>query len=312
MRAGDPVGPGFDIDVPRSGYAWWYVDAQSEDRRHGLTIIGFIGSVFSPYYAWSKAQNPLDHVSMNVALYGEQRGWAMTERGASSLSRDADTLVIGPSAMHWEGDSLRIEINETTCPIPSKLQGTVRLDCPRPMTHRFALDADGRHIWRPIAVRARVEVEMTRPALRWRGEGYLDHNAGPEPLADGFIDWHWLRAHRRQDSMVFYEGRRRDGSDFALNLRFGEDGSVEEIAPPPDCALPKTLWRMPRRVRCDAEQRPVIRGTWEDTPFYSRTALSTRLFGQAADAVHESLSLDRLKQPIVQAMLPFRMPRVFR
>ncbi len=34
------------------GYAWWYVDALSDDGRHGLTLIAFIGSVFSPYYAW--------------------------------------------------------------------------------------------------------------------------------------------------------------------------------------------------------------------------------------------------------------------
>jgi len=28
--------------------------------------------------------------------------------------------------------------------------------------------------------------------------------------------------------------------------------------------------------------------------------------------MHESLSLDRFKLPVVQAMLPFRMPRAFR
>ncbi len=33
---------------------WWYVDALSDDGRHGLTLIAFIGSVFSPYYAWAR------------------------------------------------------------------------------------------------------------------------------------------------------------------------------------------------------------------------------------------------------------------
>ena len=42
---------GFDEAVPPNGYAWWYVDAFSADHRFGLTIIAFIGSVFSPYYA---------------------------------------------------------------------------------------------------------------------------------------------------------------------------------------------------------------------------------------------------------------------
>ena len=43
----------FDAPVPHGGYAWWYVDALSDDGRHGITIIAFIGSVFSPYYAWA-------------------------------------------------------------------------------------------------------------------------------------------------------------------------------------------------------------------------------------------------------------------
>ncbi len=47
-------GPRFDAPVPAGGYAWWYVDALSDDGAHGLTIIAFIGSVFSPFYAWSR------------------------------------------------------------------------------------------------------------------------------------------------------------------------------------------------------------------------------------------------------------------
>jgi carotenoid 1,2-hydratase len=33
------------------------------------------------------------------------------------------------------------------------------------------------------------------------------------------------------------------------------------------------------------------------------------LDGQSFDAVHESLSLDRFVHPVMQLMLPFRMPR---
>ena len=42
------AGPCFDQEVAPGGYAWWYVDAISDDRQHGLTVIAFIGSVFSP------------------------------------------------------------------------------------------------------------------------------------------------------------------------------------------------------------------------------------------------------------------------
>jgi hypothetical protein len=57
----------------RVRYLWWYVDALSDDGRHGLTIIAFVGSVFSPYYAWAHARGPAladDHCAINVALYG--------------------------------------------------------------------------------------------------------------------------------------------------------------------------------------------------------------------------------------------------
>ena len=63
-------GPGFDAAVRPGGYAWWYVDAFSDDGRFGLTIIAFVGSVFSPYYAWRGRRDPLDHCAINVALYG--------------------------------------------------------------------------------------------------------------------------------------------------------------------------------------------------------------------------------------------------
>ncbi len=96
---------GFDGHVQRNGYAWWYVDAVSDDGAHGLTIIAFIGSVFSPYYAWSREKDPFAHCAMNVVLYGKPGRFAMTERKAGSLHRSADHIAIGPSAMEWDGRS---------------------------------------------------------------------------------------------------------------------------------------------------------------------------------------------------------------
>jgi carotenoid 1,2-hydratase len=49
----------------------------------------------------------------------------------------------------------------------------------------------------------------------------------------------------------------------------------------------------------------------EDTPFYARDLLHGYYDGEPADIVHESLSLNRLRSPVVRAMLPFRMPRAF-
>ncbi|MFQ3595860.1 MAG: hydratase [Sphingomonadaceae bacterium] len=249
-------------------------------------------------------------MALNVALYGVRPGWAMTERSRSALQRTPDHLAIGPSALSWNGDHLAIEIQEMTFPIPSRFRGTVIVR-PRALVNRdFPLDPAGRHVWQPLATRADVEVRMRAPGLSWRGEGYFDSNFGDEPLEAGFRIWHWSRAHLKDREVVLYEGARRDGSRFALGLGFGRDGDVSEVPLPPEVALRRTLWRMPRHTRADAGADVRIRRTWEDTPFYARTALSTRLFGETGDAVHESLSLDRLRSPVVKLMLPYRMPRV--
>ena len=43
---------------------------------------------------------------------------------------------------------------------------------------------------------------MDRPGIGWSGSGYFDSNFGEEPLEAGFDDWHWSRAHLKQDVAV--------------------------------------------------------------------------------------------------------------
>ena len=267
--------------------------------------------MFSPYYRASGRRDPLDHAALNVALYGPGRGrWTMSERGLHQVARSAERLAIGPSAMAWDGDALTIAIDEVGAPLPERVRGIVRVS-PRALgDEAFALDPGGRHLWRPVAPCARVEVAFDKPALRWAGEGYLDANQGVEALEAGFRHWDWSRAHLGGgETAVLYEGTRADRSRFGLALRIGADGAAREVEPPPAVRLPSTrVWRMPRATRADGGARVVK--TWEDSPFYARSALATRLFGEPAAAVHESLSLTRFASPLVQALLPFRMPRV--
>jgi carotenoid 1,2-hydratase len=130
------------------------------------------------------------------------------------------------------------------------------------------------------------------------------------PLERSFVRWDWSRARLGEGSAVLYEGRRRDGSDFALALRFDRTGLPTPFEPPPLQALPKTrIWRIPRFTRSAAAAVAEVEATLEDTPFYARSVVRQQLLGEATTAVHESLELDRFAQPIVQAMLPFRMPR---
>lgn len=301
----------FDRHVPERGYAWWYVDALSDDGAHGITLIAFIGTVFSPWYALAHrrgAADPRNHCCLNVALYGSPRRWAMTDRRQGALSRGPDVLKIGPSRLEWDGETLTIHINEVTAPIPSRLTGVVRLR-PRALAGReFTLDSHGRHRWQPIAPRSRVEVELTSPALRWSGPAYFDTNHGAAPLEEDFREWDWCRAPMQDATAILYNAERRDGSKQSLALKATEDGAVLDIAVPPPATMPRTLWRIRRPTRSESGHARVVR-TLEDTPFYSRSEIRTTLLGQETTAVHESLELDRFKNPAMYAMLPWKVPR---
>jgi len=288
------------------------VDALSDDGQHGITLIAFIGSVFSPFYAWARrggGGDPANHCCLNVALYGRPRRWAMTERGRGALDRGPQHLAIGPSRLDWDGEVLTIHIEEVTAPVPSRLRGIVRVRPGALTGRRFLLDGAGRHRWSPIAPASRVEVELSHPALRWSGPGYLDTNDGDAPLEQDFVQWDWCRAPMRDGAGILYNAERRVGGAQSLALRIGRDGVVDEVAPPPPAALPRTFWGVARPTRADAGTVPVVRQTLENAPFYSRSVMDTSLFGERVTAVHESLSLDRFRAPWVQALLPFRVPR---
>ena len=308
----------FDTPVAPGGYAWWYLDALSDDGQHGLTIIAFAGSVFSPYYARARRQNngradPMNHCALNVALYSSPgsaapTGWAMTERSSKTVQRNACSLRIGPSNMSWDKGVLTVAIDEITVPWGKRLRGVVRLYPSAVLNESYALDAAGLHQWCPIAPCARVEVELTQPELRWTGSGYLDSNRGERPLEKDFSSWNWSRATlASKGSAVLYDATRLDGSPLSLALAFGADGRVQSFAPPPAVDLPATAWRLARSTRSELASK--VLQNLEDGPFYSRSLLRTRLLGEDMIAVHESLSLQRWKQPVVQCMLPFRMPR---
>jgi carotenoid 1,2-hydratase len=311
-RAGNREGPRFDEDIPPGGYSWWYVDAISDDGQHGLTIIAFLGSVFSPYYKKSGRGDPLDHCSLNVALYGPQARWAMTERRRDKVSRDASSLTIGPSNVRWEGGALTIDIVEGDTrlfvPWQRPVRGTVKVYPEMLNRTAFALDPAENHIWHCLAPCARIEVEMTSPGISWSGKAYLDHNRGAEPLEAGFNTWHWSRAHLKEGALVCYEGERGDGSLFASALRFDAKGVPEPVDLPPIAGLPDSKWGIARRTRSDIGVAEVRR-TWEDTPFYARSELASRFLGEEVVAVQESLDMRRFSSRLVQFMLPYRMPR---
>jgi carotenoid 1,2-hydratase len=268
--------------------------------------------VFSPYYAWRRRSGPTDplqHCALNVALYGAGKRWAMTERNAARVHRTGTVLAIGPSALHWDGETLVFDIDERTMPFAGHVSGTIRVR-PQALTGRtFLLDSAGQHRWSPLSPRAHVDVALQHPALQWSGSGYLDSNDGDVPLEQSFASWNWCRGAIGNETAILYEVSQRGGTGASLALRVDQHGGITDIPLPPQAVLPPTMWRVPRGTRADGGTAHV-RQTLEDTPFYARSVLDTQLLGQPLTAMHESLSLDRFRMPWVQAMLPFRMPRV--
>jgi carotenoid 1,2-hydratase len=293
----------------RDGYRWWYIDATSDNGEHGLTIIGFVGSVFSPYYARARRQGialPENHCAINVALYGKHKRWAMTERGSARVERTADRFKIGPSSLAWDGDNLVIDINEHCSPLPRPLRGRVTFTADALYDAPVQLDLSGKHFWRAVAPHGRVKVEFENPQLSWSGTAYHDMNWGDEPIERGFKHWSWLRASQAGSTHVIYHLERRDGSHFSFGRIFSA-GEITERSVPHAHDLQHGLWRMPRRVH--SEKAPRLLAALEDAPFYTRNHVALSLDGDPYEAYHESLSLDRWKNPFVQLMLPFRMPR---
>ncbi len=315
------------------GYRWWYLDAQSDDGRHALTVIAFIGSVFSPYYAWARraaarrsnadgggsrqAGVPAEqHIAINVALAGTTgSAWSMTERGQRSLERGREFLRVGPSELEWRGDALVIRLNEIGCPWPGRIRGEIRLH-PRALpAYSYALDSHEQHWWSPLAPLARVEVELDAPRQRWSGAGYLDTNHGAAPLEQAFDGWHWLRAElgasRGADprAAVLYDAVRSDATRLELALTFDAQGRVERFTPPPPQSLGRSAWRIERATRCDEQGVARVTRKLLDAPFYARSVVETELLGQRATGIHETLSLRRFSSRWIQAMLVARMPR---
>ncbi|MFX3679707.1 MAG: carotenoid 1,2-hydratase [Hyphomicrobiales bacterium] len=286
--------------------------------RYGVSVIAFVGSVFSPYYAWRGRRDPDDHVCINVALYAPGRNrWTMTERGRGAMSRDATHFRVGPSQLTWNDGRLSIDFDEIAVPrpprqwLPQRVAGRIVLT-PHAITDRaFPIDAEGHQRWWPMAPSGDIAVSFSRGGMPdWSGHGYLDSNWGEIGLEDSFARWDWARGELENGELVIlYDTERRDGSRGFLVLHFGRDGTITERDELPHTALKSGFWGVARGAHADPGHAPVLVETLEDGPFYLRQTVDTVLFGQKVRLMHESFSGLRFGNPLVKAMLPFRMPR---
>lgn len=281
-------------------------------------MIAFVGSVFSPYYHWSGRAEPENHVAVNLAFYGPHGNfWTMTERGRSSLNRTSDCLRIGNSHLVYGQDGLDIRFDETALPwpgqrlLPKRVSGHLRIEAEVQNSTVQDLDPDGRHIWWPVFPRARIRVLSDQlPDGGWQGEAYHDFNAGNRPLEADFDGWDWARGRSESDeATIVYDAVLKDGKRRTLGLVFSQEGRAIRFLPPPRRLLPRGFWGVQGGICCDREAVPRRLRKLEDSPFYSRSLVETRLAGEPITMVQETLDCRRLASPLVRLMLPFRMPR---
>lgn len=252
---------------------------------------------------------PEEHCAVNVVLFGKGgKRWTMTERGAASLRRSADELVIGPSCARITSDGIEISLDEICVPFPFRVKGHVRVSFDAMHDIAFHLDSAERHVWRPVAPCSSIQVDFSAPDQRWSGRAYVDSNWGAEPVEARFEGWQWSRAERGDSVCVYYDAREANGAERSIACAFDRRGGHHALPPAEMHSAPKTGWRMSRPYRSEKGQHGLIK-TVEDTPFYTRSLMAQTIEGEQVTAIHESLSVTRFASPLVQLMLPWRMPR---
>lgn len=307
---GDHEGPFFNLDVPPGGYAWWYIDGISDDGSRALSVIAFIGSVFSPWYHWSGRGDPANHCCINVATYGRGGRFAMTDRGRNALRTTDHSFTVGPSSLRWTGDALEIDVDEvSSLPLISRMRGKITLTPKAVSSVELPLTPDGAHIWRPFAPVARINVDLEAPGWQWEGHGYFDANFGTRRLEDDFTYWTWGRFPTSAGATCLYDATRCDGSDLAAAIAFDESGNAKHVSAPPRTRFARSAWLLHRETRADPGITPRQIKPMLDAPFYNRAVVETQLEGEITRGVYEALDLKRYANPLLKPMLAVRVPR---
>ncbi|NBT40948.1 MAG: carotenoid 1,2-hydratase [Alphaproteobacteria bacterium] len=283
----------------------------SHDKTRAISIIAFIGSVFSPWYAWSGRKAPHNHCCINVATYGPGGRFTMTERPGRTTIQTPDSFHVGPSSFQWTDDGLVINIDEYSAPpIPGRVKGRILLKPHFLTSAAVAISKDDAHMWRPFAPRADISVELEAPGWQWSGEGYMDANFGDRSLEEDFQFWTWGRFPSQHGSYCFYDAERTDGSKLEAAFLCDEDGNFQTISAPTSKEFKPSLWRVKRNTRTDVGENARQIMNMLDAPFYSRSMIETYIHKERVTGIHEALDMRRFNRQFIKAMIAMRTPRI--
>ena len=287
------------------------MDGLSDDGTKAVSVIAFIGSVFSPWYSWSGRKNPHDFCSINIVTYGKGGRWTMTERRERHVKLTENSFRVGPSKLEWDGKKLVLEFSEITIPHFDKIEGCITVTPESVNDLEVLLKPDGTHIWRPFSPISRIEIKTNKKGWSWQGNAYLDGNFGTRALEQDFNYWTWSRLPFKDKCLTFYDADLVDGSNTNIALRFNKNGSVEEVEAPPLQPISKTKWLIKRVARSDREFSPYQSRALLDAPFYSRSELVTQIDKEQTTGVHETLDMKRFTNPLIKPLLCAKIPRIF-
>ncbi|NNE87971.1 MAG: carotenoid 1,2-hydratase [Silicimonas sp.] len=282
----------------------------SHDGTKAVSVIGFIGSVFSPWYAWSGRKNPQNNCCINVATYGRGGRFTMTDRGTQALRQSEDTLEVGPSSMHWTGSKLVISINEISSPpLINRIKGTITVTPAAITGVELPLTQDDAHIWRPFAPISTISVDIDRSGWQWEGHGYFDANFGTRALEQDFSYWSWGRFPSKDGALSFYDAERRDGTQLDAAIGFDAEGNARHVDAPARAPFKRSAWTVRRETRTDPGTKARQIKPMLDAPFYCRSVVETTIDGAHLTGVHEALDLNRFASPLIKPLLAVRVPR---
>lgn len=233
----------------------------------------------------------------------------MTDRGRGALQQSENTFTVGPSSLHWDGDTLVIDVDEISNPIIARVTGQIRVKPSGITGVELPLTPDGAHVWRPFAPTAEIEVNLKQKGWQWSGHGYFDSNFGTRALEADFSHWCWGRFPLKDGSACFYDAQYRDGNTLDVAVKFGLDGSVQPMEAPPVTRFKRSAWMVRRETRADPGTTPKQVQFMLEAPFYSRAGVETTINGERSRGVHEALDLDRFRGPWLMPMLAVRVPR---
>jgi len=171
------------------------------------------------------------------------------------------------------------------------------------------LTSDGTHIWRPFSPNSKIEVDIKKKGWQWSGHGYFDANFGLRALEQDFSYWTWARLPTSNSTATIYNAKLRDKSEIEVGLNFLQNGEIKTFSPPKNKPLSRSLWFVKRGIPCEDDFIPKQVKHMLDTPFYTRSAVKTKILGEESVGVHETLDLNRFSNPLIKPLLAVRIPR---